>query len=161
MMSRVVVFLGAMIAVASVRAADLQLEAKLIWGSNDGADKITAHKLVQDAKLSTDMHRIFKWSNYYEISTKETSIAQNKTAILQMSDKCKLEVKNLGKNRIEINCIGKGKQVSHGTHTLAPGKWITLGGNDKNNSAWFVVMRTLPEGAKGIAAEPSPQSKKR
>ncbi len=141
MMSRAVVFLGALLAVATVKAADLKLEAKLIWGSNEPTNKVQ-HTVVKDPKLSADLHRIFKWNNYYEINTKEVSIAHNKTGTLQMSDKCKLDVKNLGSNRIEVSCIGKGKQVSHGEHSLAPGKWFTLGGNDKNNSAWFVVMRT-------------------
>lgn len=142
MMSRVVVFLGMLIAAMSVRAADMKLQAKLIWGSNESTNKITAHKLVQDPKLSADLHRIFKWNNYYEINTKDASIPENKTGTLQMSEKCKVEVKNLGKNHIEVSCIGKGKQVSHGKHSLAPGQWLTLGGNDKNNSAWFVVMRS-------------------
>lgn len=142
MMSRVAVFIGVLIAAMSVHAADMKLQAKLIWGSNDASDKIKTHKLVEDPKLSADLHRIFKWSNYYEINTKDAAIPENKTGILQMSEKCKLEIKNLGKNRIEVNCIGKGKQVSHGKHSLPPGQWLTLGGNDKNNSAWFVVMRS-------------------
>src|SRR3954471_20100654 len=107
MMPKAVLIFGLLIAVMSARAADMQLEAKLIWGSNDGADKVK-HTLVQDPTLSADLHRIFKWTNYYEISTKDATIAPDKTGILQMSDKCKLEVKNLGKNWIEVNCIGSG-----------------------------------------------------
>lgn len=141
-MSRIAVFLGVLIAAVGVRAADMHLEAKLIWGSNDGTEKIAQHKLVQDPKLSGDLHRIFKWNNYYEINTKEVAIPQNKSGTLEMSDKCKLEIKNLGNNRIEVNCIGKGKEVSRGQHSLKPGQWFTLGGNDKNGCAWFVVMRT-------------------
>ncbi|MDB6059734.1 MAG: hypothetical protein JWO95_3578 [Verrucomicrobiales bacterium] len=141
MISKAVLTLGLLIGVMSARAADMQLEAKLVWGSNDEADKVK-HTLVSDPKLSSDLHRIFKWSNYYEISTKEVAIAPDKTGVLQMSDRCKLEVKNLGKNWIEVNCIGSGKQVSKGKHSLAPGKWFTLAGNDKNNTAWFVVMKT-------------------
>lgn len=135
----------------SARAADLKLEARLIWGSNEGPEKITKHKLVEDPKLSADLHRIFKWANYYEISARDASIPADKTGILQMSEKCKLEVKNLGKYWIEVNCIGKGKQVSHGRHSVAPGHWVTLGGNDKDNSAWFVVMRSTPEGVQPSA----------
>lgn len=141
MMSRAVVIFALLLAVASARAADLNLEAKLIWGSNDPTNKVQ-HPLVKDAKLSSHLHRIFKWDNYYEINTKTASVPQTKTADLQMSEKCKLEVKNLGGNRIDVSCIGKGKPVSRGTHSLQPGQWFTLGGNDKNNSAWFVVMRT-------------------
>jgi len=140
-MSRVAVIFGLLLAVLSTRAADLKLEAKLIWGSNDPTNKVQ-HPVVKDPKLSSHLHRIFKWDNYYEINTKDASIPQTKTATLQMSEKCKLDVKNLGSNRIEVNCIGKGKPVSRGTHSLPPGQWFTLGGNDKNNSAWFVVMRS-------------------
>jgi len=142
MMSRAALIFGLFIAMMSARAADMQLEAKLIWGSNDVTNKVK-HAVVQDPKLSADLHRIFKWSNYYEITDKDLKIPDNKTGILQMSEKCKLEVKNLGKNWIEVNCIGNGKQVSKGKHSLAPGKWVTLAGSDKNNTAWFVVMRTV------------------
>ena len=153
MMSRVVVILGALAMALSARAADLKLEAKLIWGSNDPTNKVN-HKLVEDPKLSADLHRIFKWANYYEIYTKSASIPHNKNDVLQMSDKCKLDVKNLGNNWIEVSCIGKGKQVSHGKHSVAPGQWLTLGGNDTNNSAWFVVMRNTSGGV-----QPTPVTK--
>jgi hypothetical protein len=141
MMSQAAVVLSLLIAMMSARAADMKLEAKLIWGSNDPTNKVQ-HTVIKDPKLSSDLHRIFKWDNYYEINTKQIAVAPNKTEILQMSEKCKLELKNLGSNWLEVNCIGKGKQVSKGKHSLAPGKWFTLAGNDKNNTAWFVVMRT-------------------
>jgi len=145
-MFRAAAIFGLLLAVMSTRAADLKLEAKLIWGSNDPTNKVQ-HPLVQDPKLSSHLQRIFKWANYYEINTKTISIPQTKSADLQMSDKCKLEVKNLGANRIDVSCIGKGKPVSRGTHSLQPGQWFTLGGNDANNSAWFVVMRSTSGGA--------------
>jgi hypothetical protein len=141
MMLRVVAIVGLLLAVMSTQASDLKLEAKLIWGSNDPTNKVQ-HPVVKDAKLSAHLRRIFKWENYYEINTKSVSIPHAKTSDLQMSEKCKLEIKNLGGNRIDVSCIGKGKPVSRGTHSLSPGQWFVLGGNDKNNSAWFIVMRS-------------------
>jgi hypothetical protein len=146
MMLRAVAIFGLLLTLMSARAADLKLEAKLIWGSNDPTNKVQ-HPMVKDPKLSSHLHRIFKWNNYYEINTKSVSIPQTKTTDLQMSEKCKLEVKNLGANRIDVSCIGKGKPVSRGTHSLSPGQWFVLGGNDKNNSAWFIVMRSTSDTA--------------
>jgi hypothetical protein len=146
-MAKSILIFGLLMAVMSAGAADMKIEAKLIWGSNDPADTIK-HKLVQDPKLNADLHRIFKWSNYYEITNQTVLVAQNKSTVLQMSQKCKLDVKNLGSSRVSVNCIGNGKPVSKGEHSLAPGKWFTLAGNDKNNTAWFVVMRSVVDVAK-------------
>jgi hypothetical protein len=143
MIVRLMLMLGLLmgIALVSASAADLQLEAKLIWGSNDPADKIK-HKTIEDQKLSSTLHNNFKWANYFEITNKAIAIPQDKVGTLQMSEKCKLEVKNLGSSRIEVKCIGNGKTVSKGQHSLPPGKWVALGGSDKNHTAWFIALKS-------------------
>jgi hypothetical protein len=141
MIVRFLLVCGLLFGVASARAADMQLEAKLLWGSNDATDKVK-HQLVHDEKLVSTLHNNFKWSNYFEITNKTVTIPQDKTGILQMSEKCKLEVKNLGNSRIEIKCIGNGKTVSKGQHSLPQGKWVALGGSDKNHTAWFIALKT-------------------
>ncbi len=125
----------------SVRAADLKLEARLIWGAND--DKETVKYQPVDPELSGKLHRMFKWKNYYQITNKTAGIVLNQNSDLKMSDACTIRVKNLGGSRVEINCIGHGKQVHKGTYTLAPAQWLVLGGNDTADTAWFVGLRAL------------------
>jgi len=123
------------------RAADLKLEARLIWGAND--DKETVKYKPADPELSAKLHRMFKWKNYYEITNKTAGIAVNQSCELKMSDACTIRVKNLGGSRVEVNYIGHGKQVHQGAYALAPPQWLVVGGNDTADTAWFVGLRAL------------------
>ena len=124
-------------------ASDLKLEARLIWGVNDS--QAAQHKPVAP-DLASKLQRVFKWSNYYDITNQIHSIPVNESRDFRMSERCVLKIKNLGDSRIEVNCIGKGKEVSRGTHTLAPSQWVILSGNDKNNTAWFIGLREVDAG---------------
>lgn len=131
----------------SSRAADLNLEARLIWGSNDEKESVKYEPL--DPVLSEKLHRMFKWRNYFEITNKSASIALNKSAELKMSGACTIRIKNLGSSRVEVSCIGHGKQVHRGAYTLVPPQWLVLGGNDSANTAWFVGLRAV-DAKKGL-----------
>ncbi len=64
-----------------------------------------------------------------------------------MSEACIIRVKNLGASRVEVSCIGHGKQVHKGAYTLVPPQWLVLGGNCDNNTAyntaWFIGLRAI------------------
>lgn len=125
---------------AASHAADLKIEARLIWGANEGSGV----KLEPvDISLSSKLHRMFKWSNYFEITNTAANIPLNQSRDLHMSDACTIRVKNLGNSRVEVSCIGKGKQVHKGAYTLVPPKWLILGGNDSADTAWFIGLRAV------------------
>ncbi len=124
----------------SAGAADLTLEAHLIWASNETSDP-RYHAAPDD--LSGKLHMIYKWTSYFEITNQIRSIPARESRDFRMSDKCVLKIKNLGDSRIEVNCIGQGKQVSKGIHTITPGQWVILAGNAKNNTAWFISLRPV------------------
>jgi hypothetical protein len=128
-----------------IRAADLKLEARLIWGANDEKETVKYEPL--DSALSDKLHRTFKWKNYYEITNKTAGIPVNQSNDLKMSDACTIRVKNLGASRVEVSCIGHGKQVHKGTYTLMPPQWLVLGGNGTDNTAWFVGLRAIDKKA--------------
>jgi hypothetical protein len=146
-----VLFTGATFA----SAQEMKIEARLIWGT-DSETNIT-HK-IEDPRLNEDLTRIFKWKTYYQITNCSAVIPLNDTQSLEMSSKCLLKVKNMGDSRVEVSCFGNGKWVSKGAYTLPSGKWLTLGGADKNDSAWFIVMRSrsAKEPAKQAPALPKP-----
>jgi len=131
-------FLLALAAAAS--AADLKLEARLVWGTND--EKGGPNCKPVDPGLYDKLHGTFKWKSYFEITNRIAGIPINQTRDLKMSDHCTLRVKNLGGSRVEINCIGEGKEVHKGAYTLTPPKWVVLGGNSTNNTAWFIGLRS-------------------
>ncbi|MGP8199942.1 MAG: hypothetical protein ACLQU4_10610 [Limisphaerales bacterium] len=122
-------------------AADLKLEARLIRGANDGSE--TVKYKPADPELSAKLRRMFKWSNYYEITNATAGIALNKNCDLKLSDACTIRVKNLGGSRVEVNCIGHGKQLCQGAYALTPPQWLVLGGNDTVDTAWFVGLRAI------------------
>jgi hypothetical protein len=124
-------------------AGDLTLEAQLIRGAND--DKDTAKYKPADPALSAKLQRTFKWNNYFEITNKTAGIAVNKSCDLKMSDTCTIRVKNLGASRVEVNCIGRGKQIYKGSYALVPPQWLVVGGNDRDNTAWFVGLRAIDD----------------
>ena len=134
---------AALVGLSACRPRDtstVSLQARLIWGTND-KNTNTLHHAVEPA-LAADLQETFKWTNYYEMTNQAAVIPFNETGTLQLSAKSVLKVRNLGANRIEINCIGKGKQVSKGVHDLLPGQRVTLGGNTTNGSAWFIVLES-------------------
>jgi hypothetical protein len=129
-----------LLAASAASAADMNLEARLVWGTNDEQGGPNCKPV--DPELAASLHRTFKWSHYFEITKQVAAIPEKESRDLKMSERCTLRVKNLGGSRVEINCIGQGKQVHKGAYTLTPPTWLVLGGNDMNNTAWFVGLRT-------------------
>lgn len=134
--------------VSSASAADMKLEAKLVWGTDEV--KHDPNFKPVDNQLAAKLHGAFKWKNYYEITNEWADLADNKSCNLKMSNHCTLRVKNLGAPRIEVQCIGEGKQVHHGEYTLASPTWLILGGDAGNDTAWFVGLRNRDDGKKAI-----------
>jgi hypothetical protein len=127
-------------AAAAASAADTKLEAHLVWGTND--EKGGPNCKPVDAELSAKLHGMFKWKNYFEITNQTATIPLNKARDLKMSDHCTIHIKNLGGSRLEISCIGEGKPVDQRVETLTPPKWLVWGGNSKEDTAWFVGLRS-------------------
>jgi len=143
---RTLLFLGVLVTAAPgmALANDLKLEARLICGSNDKPEDI--HGKPVDAELVTNLQRTFKWKNYFEITNEVALIGVNKSYDFKMSANCGSRVKNLGGSRVEVHCVRQGKEVSSEVHTLPPAlppKWLVIGGDDTNNTAWFIVLRSL------------------
>jgi len=116
-------------------AADLRLEAKLIWGANDGPATVKYN--LADPALAAALRHNFKWTNYYEITNLTTVIPLQQSRDVKMSDRCTLKIRNLGSGQVAIDCIARGQQISKGTNTLP----LILGSNETNKTAWFVSLR--------------------
>ncbi len=128
------------ICATDLRAAeqDLAVRAQLIWGSDEHKPSDPNIKMV-DAKLAETLRNVLKWKNYYECSSVKLNVAMSKAEKVRVSDKCEIEVTNLGKGSAEIKLYGKGKLVS--TRKLVIGSEpLVVGGPDKNDTAWFVVV---------------------
>lgn len=118
---------------------ETRVQAVLVWGTDEA--KPTGKSLKEvDAKLREKLGNIFKWKNYFEVSRQSASVPPAKVQSLKLSDDCSVEVKILPDNVAEVKLMGKGKAIVTRRHSLAKPDALVLAGDDKNKTAWFVVL---------------------
>lgn len=113
--------------------------AELVWGTNGSKPPEKDLKPIKP-ELEKALRRIFKWQNYFEISRKEFEVSGVRPARVDMSKECRLEVTRLTEQEYEIQLFGKGVLVVTKRQRVLPGETVVLGGDDKNDNAWFVVL---------------------
>ncbi len=117
---------------------ETRVQAVLIWGTDE--TKPTGKTLKEvDAKLREKLGKIFKWQNYFEVSRNNAGVTASKPQTLKLNEECSVEIKILPENLAEVKLISKGKTITR-RHSLAKADALVLGGDDKNNTAWFVVL---------------------
>jgi hypothetical protein len=124
------------------KAADdpLKLQAVLVWGTNAKSSPDPAHKRVEPFILKKLQELPLKWTNYFEVNRKSISAGTSAPVRTVLSDKCEVEVKNVGKSSVEVCLVGKGAPVLKRTQALPKGKALVLGGDAPNETAWLVVL---------------------
>lgn len=124
--------------VASV-PVETRVQAILIWGTDEA--KPTGKSLKEvDPKLREKLGKIFKWQKYFEVSRQNAAALPGKVQVVKLSDECSVEIKILPENLAEVKLIGKGKTLVTRRHSFAKPDALVLAGDDKNNTAWFVVL---------------------
>jgi len=145
-------------------AAERKIEARLIWGTNDGTSPEPSHKPLEGdlAKKLNEMP--LKWKNYFEVDRKIFTINDKAYTNIVMSKKCTIEVKDKGNNNVTVKLYGEGKPVNRVDKPLPKGEVLAIGGEDKGNNAWFIMVRPVdgkPDAKKdakptNAAAKPAP-----
>ncbi|MBN2507064.1 MAG: hypothetical protein JXQ71_10250 [Verrucomicrobia bacterium] len=123
-------------------AHDIKLEAKLIWGTNEPKSPNPAHKPVEK-EVADKLRKVFKWKNYFVVNRIEKTVPSRKTGRFVLSNKCTVEVTELEGPKVGVKLFGEGKELHKATKGLAQGEWFTYAGDDKNDTAWFVIIRQL------------------
>ena len=137
-------FFLATLLVAPLQAAELKLEARLIWGTNDDTYSDPKHKRV-DESTAAKLSKIFQWKYYFEMNRVVGTVPSRGTKSFEMSKKCVLEITELAGPKVEVKLIGDGKPVNKTTKHLTKGESFTLAGDCKNGDAWFVMITDLDE----------------
>jgi hypothetical protein len=127
------------LAAPAAPAADLKLEAKLIWGANNRPDTVKYN--AADPALAATLRRNFKWTNYYEITNLAAVIPLRQTRLLRLSDRCTVSIQNLGPSLVAVDCLNQGKPISKGTNTLP----CIYSGTNLDDTAWFIRLRSLDD----------------
>ena len=125
--------------VAASVPVETRVQAVLVWGTNEAKPAGKSLKDV-DAKLRERLANIFKWQNYFEVSRQNAAVPLGKSQTLKLSDECSVDIKILPESVAEVKLIGKGKTLVTRRHSLAKPDALVLAGDDKNNTAWFVVL---------------------
>lgn len=122
---------------------DVRLDAELIWGTN-GEKPADRNLKSVPADLEKRLTRIFKWKQYFIIEHKEFAVSPGHPAKVDMSKECRIEVTRSGGEEFEIQLFGKGQLVVRKRQRIVRGEAVVLGGDDKNDDAWFVVLGLAP-----------------
>ena len=128
----------------SVQSADLKFEAQLIWGTDAKQSPDPKHKPVEP-DIKKKLEGIpFKWGNYFVVNRTNFTVAAKGTNRVRLSEKCEIQVKDLGNSKIEVTHFGKGNEVWKGAQVLGKGEvFPVLGGNAPNSTAWLMVLKRL------------------
>ena len=126
----------------SVHASELKLQAQLIWGTNDPKPPKPEHKPVDEA-TSQRLRKVFKWKSYFIVNSQTKIVPSRGSNRFKLSDDCTVEITELEGPKVEVKLIGKGVPVHKSTKELQKGEWFVYSGDDKNESAWFIIIRDL------------------
>jgi hypothetical protein len=129
---------------AAVHAAEVNLKAQLIWGTDGDKPPAASYKEVEGA-IKKKLCRVFKWKNYFEISQQPAAITSTASKRLKMSPRCEVEVRFVDDTTLEIKLFGEGKltkTVRQPLKSLTQGGIAVIAGDAKDNvdDAWFVVF---------------------
>ena len=137
-------------------AADRKMEARLIWGTNEDKSPNPNHKLL-DGDLAKKLREMpLKWKNYFEVNRQVFTINTNTYTNVVMSKKCRIEVKDKGVNNVTVKLYGDGKQVNRVDKPLPRNEVLTIGGDAKDNNAWFITVRPVNGETKALDTKKEP-----
>lgn len=117
-----------------------RVEVILVWATNDERSPDPKHKPV-DAELARKLGKSpYRWKHYFEVSRQTPSIPTGQTKKdIKISEKCTLDIRNLGNDWMEIKLYGDGKLISTHKEELP----LILAGDAKNDTAWLVVIKKV------------------
>jgi len=127
---------------ASSASGGMKLEVQLIWGTNDSKSPDEKHKQVESEVRKKLEDLPLKWSHYFLVKSKKLDLAASEMKKETLSDKCSVEVKNLGTS-IEVSLFGHGERLVKRTQAFPKNEILVLGGNAPNSTSWLVVLKRI------------------
>lgn len=129
--------------VTAAESSGTRVEAILVWATHVAKTNDASLKELEP-QLAKKLSKRFKWNLYYEVRRKEATVGTKDATHVPISEKCSLDIRNLGDERFEVHLTGKGKPVSRTVESLAHGHLMIVGGDDKNDTAWLILIRQVP-----------------
>lgn len=134
--------LFAFVALAA-RAADLKLEAQLIWATSEARSPNPKHKPV-DADVQKKLASLpLKWTHFFEENRKVITVADGTVERVELSNKSAVEIRPLQAKKVQVTLFGNGREVWKGVQPLPKNEILVLGGNAPADSAWLVTLKRV------------------
>jgi hypothetical protein len=129
-------------AALSASAADLKFQVQLVWATDDPKPpEGKNYKLVGPG--TRNQLKALKWKNYFEVRRVDFSVAPGSARKVAISEKCEMDLKDLGNALVEVVVFGKGKEVARVKQALPIGEILVPGGNAPNETAWLAILKRV------------------
>lgn len=125
------------------QASESKFEAELIWATDDAKPPPGKDYKLAEPGIRQKLSKAFKWKNYFLVNQKTFELPPNILQKVAVSEKCELQIKDLGSGKVEVALIGKGKEVMRREQVLPKGEILVLGGNSPNATGWMVTLKRL------------------
>src|SRR6266704_4164559 len=122
---------------------DKKIEVQLLWGTDAAKSPNSAHKPVEPDIQRRLKNSPLKWTNYFLVKKMTLSVPRGQATNAPISEKCSIEIKDLGKTMLELSFFGNGKKVEKRTQSLPRGEVFFYGGNAPGTNAWLLVLKRL------------------
>ena len=132
----------ATIAFLAQAAEATKFQVVLVWATDDAKPPEGKDYKPLDLKTRKKI-KALKWKNYFEVKRIDFSLPSGSLKKVPISQKCELDVKDLGNSKIEVVLFGKGKEVARVTQVLRPGEILVPAGDAPNGTAWLVILERL------------------
>src|SRR5262245_34535068 len=132
------------------KKGDRKLEFQLVWGT---AEPSAIANLKPLDVPTTKKLGMFKWKHYYVVTNVTATVALNREPAkevdektipkIRLSDKCEIQVRDVGSPRIEVIVWGKGKKIKKITDKVTKQDSLTIAGDAENDCGWFILIKEI------------------
>jgi hypothetical protein len=127
---------------ASASAADLKFQVQLVWATDDANPPAGKNYKPVEPGVRKQI-KALKWKNYFEVRRIDFEVAPGTMKRVAISEKCELDVKDLGNSNVEVVLFGKGKEIARVKQALPKGQILVPGGDAPNETAWLAILKRI------------------
>src|ERR1043166_936518 len=126
---------------AGAQASGMKIQVHLLWGTDAATSPNTNHTPV-DPELRRKLPPL-RWKNYFTVRKFDLVVPPAGSKKEPVSDKCAVEVRDLGNSRAEVSYFGKNKNVEKRTLAFPKGETLVYGGNAPGTNTWLLVLKRV------------------
>lgn len=128
--------------VPAATAGEMQFQVHLVWATDDAKPPPGKTYKPVEPEIRKQI-KALKWKNYFEVRHIDFAVSSGSKKSVAISDKCSLEVKDLGNSNLEVVLLGKGKEVARVKQALRKGEILVPAGDAPNETAWLAILQRV------------------